>query len=91
MLMGKLKKGKVGCAFLLGAYRFLKSSNSSKAKTTTIAMIMPIDTGRKYMSATDAGVGVGAGVAAGASSTNKVKTRLLVDTTKKQGFGQKNA
>ena len=39
------------------------------APTTAIATIMPTTAGTKYMSATDAGVGVGAGVAAGASST----------------------
>ena len=64
------KKGEsVFVRFLLGAYRFLNSSSSSKAKTMTIAMIMPIDTGMKYMSANVAGSGVGAGVAAGASFT----------------------
>ena len=52
----------------LDAYRLL-NSKTSKAKTTSMATIMPIDTGTKYMSATDAGIGVGAAVAAGASST----------------------
>ena len=37
----------------------------------TMAMIMAIETGRKYRSAADAGVGVGSGVAAGDSSTVK--------------------
>jgi hypothetical protein len=52
----------------VGAYRFLSISTIT-TPTATIAMIMPIVAGRKYMSAMDAGVGVGAGVAAGASST----------------------
>ena len=37
--------------------------------TTMIATMMPIDIGKKYMSAMDSGAGVGGGVAAGASST----------------------
>jgi hypothetical protein len=55
--------------FRLDVYRFLNSNNTSRARTMSIAMIMPIYTGRKYMSATDAGVGVSGGVAGGASST----------------------
>ena len=49
-------------------YRLL-NIRISKAKTTTIATIMPAETGMKYKSATDAGVGVGGGVVSGASST----------------------
>ncbi len=54
---------------LLVVYFFL-SSRISRIKTATIAMIMAADTGRKYRSAMDAGIGVGSGVAGGASSTN---------------------
>ena len=66
--MEKLKKGKWVCAVSFGVYRFL-SSRKSSSPTAMIATIMPAVAGTKYMSATDAGVGVGAGVASGASST----------------------
>jgi hypothetical protein len=65
--MLKLKKGEREVAFF-GAYRFL-SIRIITSPTTTIAMIMPMVAGTKYMSATDAGVGVGAGVGSGADST----------------------
>jgi len=69
LFMDRLKKGKVDfCGFRLAVYRF-RSIRMITSPITTIAMIMPVDTGRKYMSATDAGVGVGGGVAAGGSST----------------------
>ena len=43
----------------------------STRPTTTIAMMMAMDIGRMYMSASDAGCGVAAGVAAGSSITVK--------------------
>lgn len=53
-------------------YGLLLSSNSARiAPITTITTIIPIDNGRKYMSAVDAGLSVGAAVASGAASTTK--------------------
>jgi hypothetical protein len=50
------------CQHIYG--RFLSINTASRAPITTIAMIMPADSGRKYWSAIEAGVGVA--VAAGA-------------------------
>jgi hypothetical protein len=55
------------CVFLL-FYRLLSIRNST-APTMAIAMMMATDTGRRYRSAIDTGVGVGSGVGEGASST----------------------
>ena len=67
LLPRKKRRGKIGC-FLLDVQRLL-SNRTSNAKTTTIATIMPVDTGMKYKSAADAGDSVGGAVAAGADST----------------------
>ena len=61
------KVGEIAC-FRLLLYRLL-NIRINRAKIATIATIMPADTGMKYKSAADAGVGVGGGVASGASST----------------------
>ena len=56
--------------------RFLSSIIASRAMTTTIAIIMPIDIGRKYCSAVVGGaVGCGVGVA-GASTMLKAVSAL---------------
>jgi len=50
------KKGKEIVLFFLYVYgRFLSSNNASKAPTMIIAVIMPMDIGRKYISAIDRG------------------------------------
>ena len=57
------------CVRVLFGYRFL-SIRISTAPTTTIATMIPMVEGTRYMSATDAGVGVGVGVGVGASVTD---------------------
>ena len=54
--------------FLFAIYRFLSISTITSV-AITIAIMMPMVAGTRYMSATDAGGGVDSGVAAGASST----------------------
>ena len=58
---------------VLCVQRFLSNRNSNRP-TAMIAMIVPIENGRKYRSAAVAGGGVGSAVAAGASSTVKAET-----------------
>jgi hypothetical protein len=64
ILTPKKEGGKFG--LLLVAYRFL-SIRMISSPIAMIATIVPIDIGRKYRSAADAGIGVGSAVAAGAS------------------------
>ena len=55
-------------AFCYSIYRLLSISTITIV-ATTIAIMIPMVAGNRYMSAIDAGVGVGASVAAGACST----------------------
>ena len=63
------KRGKSGW-FLFVAYRFL-SIRMITSPMTTIAIMMPIDTGRKYRSAAEAGTGVASAAPVGVSNTER--------------------
>ncbi len=69
--MIKIKKRKDWILFLTVYGRFLSINKARTAPTTTMATIMPMTAGTKYMSAADCnGAAVGVGVAAGWSTLN---------------------
>jgi hypothetical protein len=65
----KKKKGNFCFALCTFYGRFLSINRASRTTTTITKANRPTVAGTKYMSATDAGVGVGAGVSAGAEAT----------------------